>query len=1212
MTTRIPQPPDFFFSKAIEEKNMHAKMAFQRTASLEKSFLSLETAVSDTTRTLIRNINVEWQKLEKYEELSTAKEDERISLQEQIRNLNENKNIIEKQLIGVEKRIQSLKKSNDELKRSVNNTRRQEDKVSKEYNSEKQMLDEKLTYYRGKWQERYESRYANKPLVQEYEQAKRALSDTNEQLKCIKSELHGCKAEIFKAKCERGKRNAEESGFYPLEFFIIRLASIGIEVVKLEEDENKLLKDINSLQQNIDTKLMERKTKKSISSLNKLERSKNQVMKEFYLVSGNDDLEQPLDSPIKRKGITGNLQSTPQKIIRTNEDSLLNKYIQLSKTPQDLKDQTLDKHPISESEKQVMQEIKVRNRMEKLKLYTPKFSTPSELVPKTTVRIDSDSRLLRQNNKSFAFQASYSENHNSNRELPNRITSEGNTNIESTSGKSIKTNISLNTLGNSRVNELKSETFQYNPKKKINSYSETFQKNPIMQSKNRVTVSSNILRENCEMKQQQISENTSTRKKDLLKNLDFRNVVPDKNNQQKKHMGEDNPSKISQEFFVRSNEENEHGSNLSQSATHEKINIYNDKEYRFIKKIQPTKTIKKSNATINEENWLTDETVPAKTLQDIHMNRDIAIPQMKERNSLRSNNESLIRNDLEMRLEDVVNLSDDQEIKNKLTELSENAKKPRITTHTHAKYEGRRITQDKLQNTVAEKGPRLLTNSGKTFNEMHKSQDTPRELERRCNISLVTQPLNKTSDIMDQEMEEVDINDQHGIDPDISAETKGTQSVSTYEEQEQMDIESVQETRSTLEVNLQNEANRQEMHINRYDIHQESENTNRESISHTNILIDKAEVKQSLTVSSSRVIATDKTGDQPQGKYSKIAYDQKGRDSNAILPNSCDANKKQALRSQGDDNVTMELDQNSEDNSLAKSFERSVDSKIITEESSRVETEISNNKYSLLPEEPEISPRTNFSEPEVLFHSKLGEPISSYSSIATQREAYELKNHQSSNISTSSSDLQYFTPKSTDLTKKLQPNFHSPLIEETKTPSPQVVRTDTPSPFDFEKHMKILGELKKTPNFAYENRQMFKTGNNPEETQNIPLESSKTKNDMFETMTFFDSATAENGVSPKLLENEKAKTEESGFLSFALEDYLADSPDSSEQGGKEKSMFSFQCDSPKSGVKSPGFFPLFAADTQESAKDTKSGFVFNFGGAEKAPSPDQGSFKFLF
>ncbi|GIY95986.1 uncharacterized protein CEXT_404391 [Caerostris extrusa] len=66
-------------------------------------------------------------------------------------------------------------------------------------------------------------------LVHEYDKAKRTLADMVQKLKFLKSGLHECKAEIFKAKCERGKRNAEESGFYPLESFIIRLAALGAE-----------------------------------------------------------------------------------------------------------------------------------------------------------------------------------------------------------------------------------------------------------------------------------------------------------------------------------------------------------------------------------------------------------------------------------------------------------------------------------------------------------------------------------------------------------------------------------------------------------------------------------------------------------------------------------------------------------------------------------------------------------------------------------------------------------------------------------------------------------------------------------------------------------------------------------------------------------------------------------------------------------------------
>ncbi|GFY78663.1 uncharacterized protein TNIN_445351 [Trichonephila inaurata madagascariensis] len=1186
-------------------------MASQRTISLEKSFQSLETAVSDTTRTLTRSIKVEWQKVEKYKELSTAKEDERVSLQERVRNLNENRNMLEKQLLGVEKRIQSLKNSNEELKRSLNNTRRQEDKVSREYNTEKQMMDEKITYYRRKWQERYESRYANKPLVQEFEQAKRALSDMKDQLQYLKSDLHECNAEIFKAKCERGKRNAEENGFYPIEFFIVRLASVGDEVVKSEEEENKILKAIDSLQRNIDMKLMENKAKESALNLNKLQKSKSQIIREINIASSNNGLEQPLDIPIKRKGITGKLYSIPHKIIRGSEDSFLNKYGNLSKPPQNLETQTSDKRSVPEWDKQVMQEVKIRNRMEKLKLYTPIFSTFPEPVPETTTANGSDSTEMKNNwaNTSNTIQASYIKDRASNQNISNRITLEENTNPEPALRKSVKANALLNTPETPRVKELQS-----NSKKRLSSFSETMQKDPVMQSKNRLTFASNTLIENFEKKDQYISNIAPlTKNIDSLKNPVYKKVS-DKNYQEKNLRGNDDSSEISQELFVNNNEENEQVSNVSPSKTHQAIGNYNDKEYRFTSKTQSSEAIQKSKIIMNKENWLTDKTIYSKNFQDFQTNHETATHRMKEKKSSKPNNESLVSNDLEMRFVNQVNVSNDYQIQNKSTKITRNAEEHRIATPKYAKQMDMTIIYEQFPNTEIEKNHQLPLNSDKNYNQLKKSQEAPIELGRKCDIPFVTQQSpEKGIDITDQEMQEVCINNELEIDSSLSVEMKHAHSASTYVEQEQMDVDSVQDTRSTFKVNNYKEAQGQELRVNRYDIHPEEENKNGENFPCGNILREKVENDQSLVVSHSTVVTIDKTADQHQEKHSKIAAEAEGRDLNATIENVCDVDEIRILHSLADDSVRTQLNRNPMVSSSVKSIESSIDDKDITEVNTQIENEIPNYTCSLQSEKSEISPPKQSSATGVPIQSKLCEPTSSSSTVGTQKATNELQNYPSSNKSTSSSDVPYTTPKSSDFASKLQPSFQSPPMEVAKTPTPQKVRMESQSPFDFQKHMEILGELKKTPDFIYETRQMFKAGNNTAQMQEkIPLEEIKTKSDMFGTMTFFDKAPAENGTSPKLNENEKSKTEESGFLSFALEDYLADSPDSPEQVGKEKSMFSFGCDSPRSDGKSPEFFPLFAADTQESAKEAKSGFVFNFGGAEKASSPDQGSFKFLF
>ncbi|GIY95983.1 hypothetical protein CEXT_404361 [Caerostris extrusa] len=89
---------------------------------------------------------------------------------------------------------------------------------------------------------------------------------------------------------------------------------------------------------------------------------------------------------------------------------------------------------------------------------------------------------------------------------------------------------------------------------------------------------------------------------------------------------------------------------------------------------------------------------------------------------------------------------------------------------------------------------------------------------------------------------------------------------------------------------------------------------------------------------------------------------------------------------------------------------------------------------------------------------------------------------------------------------------------------------------------------------------MYRAENKIEETTHSnPQETNEAMKDIFSAITFFQNSPSVNeNTSFKPTENEKSKSEESGFLSFALEDYLSDSPSPPAQVGKEKSMFSFQ------------------------------------------------------
>ncbi|KFM82970.1 hypothetical protein X975_03045, partial [Stegodyphus mimosarum] len=131
---------------------------------------------------------------------------------------------IEKHLESTKNRIKFLEKSNIELRRNLDSLRREERKLANENEQQRNSISKKLSFYKQMWQKRYEDLYSENPTFRENIKAQLELEEMKENLKSVKSELRQCQADIFKAKCERSRRNAEENGFYPVEYFIIRIA----------------------------------------------------------------------------------------------------------------------------------------------------------------------------------------------------------------------------------------------------------------------------------------------------------------------------------------------------------------------------------------------------------------------------------------------------------------------------------------------------------------------------------------------------------------------------------------------------------------------------------------------------------------------------------------------------------------------------------------------------------------------------------------------------------------------------------------------------------------------------------------------------------------------------------------------------------------------------------------------------------------------------
>lgn len=142
-----------------------------------------------------------------------------------------------------------------------------------------------------------------------------------------------------------------------------------------------------------------------------------------------------------------------------------------------------------------------------------------------------------------------------------------------------------------------------------------------------------------------------------------------------------------------------------------------------------------------------------------------------------------------------------------------------------------------------------------------------------------------------------------------------------------------------------------------------------------------------------------------------------------------------------------------------------------------------------------------------------------------------------------------------------------------------------------------------SPGFAYTTRLMYQQPNDSaNNNETAGTSASNVQSNMFARLGFFGDMNFSAVHSP-----DEDKME---FLAAAYEDYLADSPPTIK--GAEKAMFMSSDNSPE--IQGKDFFPLFGGG--ESSKDTKDDaapFSFNFGGSNKAESPEENSsFKFLF
>ncbi|KAF8788070.1 Clotting factor B like protein [Argiope bruennichi] len=1171
--------------------------ALRRNMPLGQNFENFQTAASDATRILIRNINTEWQRLEKHKQLLDAKEEERTSCQEHLRHLHENKSMIEKQLISAERRTQSLKNSHSELKRSLNNIRRQEDKASRNFNSEKQMLSEKLAYYQAKWRERYESRYANKPLIQEYEKAKNALADKREELKILKSALHGCKADIFKAKCERGKRNAEESGFYPLESFIIRIASIGAEVKKLETEESHLLNNIRILQ-------------REISNKEKLAQLKTQNAKEVEKTKTTTGLEKIKESiffkkaseeSIKRKEMSDNSYSIPQKIIRTKEDSLLNKYsIKQTKAIHGVVAQTPMRQKGSEDFKGGIQEERIRNRIEKLKLYTPTFFSPPDLSSKNSTKDSTSKEIRRQDNDSVISencQTSFVKN-----AIQNQSADLQNENSDNTPSRASDINESR-----AQLQTLKSKTIHSIQKVNSGQRYVNSQKETAFQSKDYVSPALQTFKEKNKITETRVHMPGKFSKHEQSIKSSITQSFSDTGEKEIPFINETDSIKASRGLSTNSEKEMEFAFETASDILKKTSESYK-KTTGFQKEINSPKVLREF-CKISDKDRSINETKSEK-IQRLHVISE-------ENNS----------NEINLTTSSAVSLTNRGKIEaftQKTFSRAQEARKAEdyetSASEILTKYQSYRNAQNMdserdqqfRYNELAEDS-QILENVDEKFTykrDTGKHQNI--QLSQKCKTSSVpAKILQEHTDHMDEEIQD--------INEDLTTVYENGKSLSTKSDinHEPMDTDHFQDAEILTEDNVLDKK-----YMSENTVHPEYENLSYDKISEKTISVDVEDNQSSLKISNSSAVIMDKSENEihvsnseevnqlknilPTSDKHNVSYShpneasQEIRDNQPknVLPASSVLGVSYPITPQdfGNDRVNSMLNKDSAKIQDAAGTILMKPSEKLDEDNERnlhEEIEPPNHINESQFEKSQSSSQLNVQEPEGISPMIYQEALSSANSSLVENgtslnKVVEAGILPCSSKSSASSEMQYYTPKSTDFSSRLLPNFHSPAIDETKPLTPQEAR-NAPSPFDFEKHMKVLGDLKKTPTFMYQTRQMYKNDNDslPKEPQS--QEPNEIGKDLFSTFSFFEGSMTGKETSPKAKENEKSKTEDTGFLSFALEDYLADSPASPAEAGKEKSMFSFSSDSPKAGVKSPpGFFPLFAADTQETSKEAKS------------------------
>ncbi|KAG8200301.1 hypothetical protein JTE90_028485 [Oedothorax gibbosus] len=1106
--------------------------------SLDQSFKCLETAVSDATYALIRNINTEWQKVERYKSTIIAKEDEIVNGKERMQHLNESLYHIEKHLGGTSRRIESLKKSNEELNKNITRLRREENKVSKECSEEKQKLDEKLRFYENKWQERYQTRYVNMPFVQEHETAKKSLEDAKKKLQNLKSELRECQSEIFKGKCERGKRNAEESGFYPLESFILRLASAGVDLAKLETEEVDKSKYISRLQCDINAiqRRLLNQARKLEPVINTRTASTNQKIEHYYQSIENSSNP---DATYKRNGTMKHSNNERPFVPNSELGRYKSKHVQ----PELCQLPTAEKSKSKQDNEGVKQSIqdKVRNRIEKLKLYTPKLYSSPPI----------------QNSNNF--------------KQPQEVNNERKT-----------------------LNKPLISTDSHNP---------TAENIPTKSSffKNKSEVIYNV---------RDVNTETATVRNEIPQNQVYKKAAMSEQRCRTPENKQEEHAKLQKYATPYTPRLITEGTSYQQKPMRESFNIMQVETTESMNKITPDNSnLKENQHHLYSKNIETQNNLNEK-LMTTYSNGHSEYFTDKDQNLQFFNKETLI--ETARKKIDTQNYREINHKQNSYMQQSKMVDEQQMTTNqvqmnqvvekTVSKdIQGDQVTLDNLnqnenyindpfahsQNMMMAPESNTFHNPAilkETFPNVRKATEGYMESAQKENL---LQQVQKASVVNFIRQSEINANmnlNHHFLEQKVTSirENKEVTNSSKYfQEVQNMNNDNHYEIFQPETVHAQREYKRQKVEYGtdgRPSIVQEKLekiNISKDNSHQGEVPIRSVHGENETNITDMNIVEQEslKTIEKP-----------------VTIPT-----KEQSC---GSTNQTYQFQKNTTTKEICHIEE--LEHKLPSDKS---ETKV-NNENVFPHERKEKSPNVKPLSQQINDETESNFQQEQTENYETQTSEIPMDVDQSqNNLSKSANDsTQYLTAKSNEaFSDKMQASYTS-----ARTPSdPTNIMGNAISPFDFEKHMNTLKELKESPHFTYQSRFMYK--NNPEQVDDN-AKPTLMKSEVFNAPSFFTEEKNETINQP--LVQEKTKEDKADFLSFAYDDYLSDSPASPDTGGKEKPMFAFGEDSPKSDVKSPGFFPLFAADTQESKKDTKSGFAFNFG---KAKSPEQSSgFNFLF